>query len=374
MSTVTRRTFTRASLVAIAGGWFVRPVWAAAPAAADVDAVLKKAFAGLEGLQTPDGAFAPRLGGPGITALTAAALLRAGQAPDNPVVAKALKYLEKSVRPDGGIYQQRLANYTTCVALLAFVEANTDGKYDKVIANATKFLKGLQTDDSVSESDSTFGGVGYDGRSRPDLSNTHFFMDALIAAGTSKDDPAVKNALVFLSRCQNLESEHNKLAFASKVTAEDKGGFTYNPQEADRERSPRRTPAGGLRSAGSMTYAGLKSFLYAGVDKNDERVKAAVDWVKRHYSVEENPGQGTAGLYYYYHLFAKGLDAWGEDEIVDAAGKKHDWRAELFAALQSRQRPDGTWVNPNGAFQENSPELASAFAVLALSYCKPKAK
>ena len=40
-----------------------------------------------------------------------------------------------------------------------------------------------------------------------------------------------------------------------------------------------------------MTYAGLKSFLYAGVSKDDPRVKAAVEWVRKHYTVTENPGQ-----------------------------------------------------------------------------------
>ena len=376
MDLLSRRTFFAAGCAAAAGVLAVRPpARAAGPAAADLDAVLTKAFAGLAELQTPDGAFAPKLGGPGVTALAAAALLRAGRPADDPVVAKALKVLGTNIRPDGGIYQQRLANYTTCVALLAFVEANTDGKYDTVIADASKFLKGLQTGDEETpdHADPTFGGVGYDGKSRPDLSNTHFFVDALLAAGTPKDDPAIKNALVFVGRCQNLKSEYNELAYAAKATPEDKGGFAYNPLDAGNDTSPNRTAAGGLRSAGTMTYAGLKSFLYAGVDRNDERVKAAVDWVRRHYSVDENPGQGTAGLYYYYHLFAKGLDAWGEDPFADADGVKHDWRADLFAALKKRQRADGTWANDNRAFQENVPELATAFAVLALSYCRPKA-
>ena len=370
MDQLSRRTFFAAGCAATAGVFAFRPsAWAIGPAPEDLDAVLTKAFAGLAKLQTPDGEFAPKLGGPGVTALTAAAMLRAGRPVDDPVVAKALKSLEKAIRPDGGIYQQRLANYTTCVALMAFVEANTDGKYDAVIADATKFLKGLQTggEDTPDHTDPTFGGVGYDGKSRPDLSNTHFFVDALLAAGTPKDDPAIKNALAFVSRCQNLKSEYNELEYAAKASPDDKGGFVYSPLAAADEKNPLRTANGGLRSAGTMTYAGLKSFLYAGLAKDDERVKAAVDWVRRHYSVEENPGQGTAGLYYYYHLFAKGLDAWGEPMFADASGVKHDWRADLFGALKKRQRPDGTWVNDNRAFQENSPELATAFAVLASS-------
>jgi squalene-hopene/tetraprenyl-beta-curcumene cyclase len=258
----------------------------------------------------------------------------------------------------------------TCLAIMAFKEVNAGGKYDKVIANATNFVKGLQSD--ADPKDVRHGGVGYDGKSRPDLSNTQFMVEALLAAGVSKDDPAIKKALVFISRTQNLRSEFNDLQFAKNTTDDDKGGFTYNPAEQDDLKSPRRTATGGLRSEGGMTYAGLKSFLYAGVSKDDERVKAAVAWVRKHYTVTENPGAGQAGLFYYYHTFAKAMDALGEDPFTDAKGVKHDWRQELFDELKKRQQPDGSWVNKNGAFLENMPELATAFALLALSYCKKK--
>jgi squalene-hopene/tetraprenyl-beta-curcumene cyclase len=121
-----------------------------------------------------------------------------------------------------------------------------------------------------------------------------------------------------------------------------------------------------------MTYAGLKSFLYAGLSKDDPRVKAAIDWIGRHYSLEENPGAGQAGLYYYYHLFAKAMDALGQPEFTDAKQVKHNWRAELFDALKKRQNADGSWANENRAFLEDVPELATAYAILALSYCQPK--
>lgn len=336
----------------------------------EVKAVLDKAVAYLKKHQNEDGSFAPKLGGPGISAMIAAGLIQNGYSPDDPMIAKALAFTEKSVKKDGGIYDQRLANYTTSVALVAFKDANKDGKYDTIIKNAAKFLKTLQ-DDSLKEDDVKFGGVGYDGKDRPDLSNTQYFVDALIAAGVPKDDPAIKNALKFVSRCQNLPGETNDQAWAKKTTADDKGGLVYNPMMSDK--NPGKTADGGLRSAGVMTYAGLKTFLYAGVDKNDPRVKAAVDWISRHYSVEENPGQGTAGLYYYYHTFGKAMNALGEDEFKDANGKKHDWRKDLFEALKKKQKEDGSWSNENNAFFETTPELATAYAILSLSYCtKPK--
>lgn len=340
----------------------------ARPPAADVTAVVDKAYAALKVAQNPDGSFAPKLGGPGITALTAAALIRHGRGPDDPVVAKALAYLEKSVRPDGGVYDKGLANYTTCLAVLAFKEANRGGKYDATIAAATKYLRTLQNGGDPTAV--TFGGTGYDGKSRPDLSNTQFFVEALTAAGAGPDDPAIKKALTFIGRSQNQPGEFNDQPFAEQVSDDDRGGFVYNPQDQTNLKSDKRTAAGGLRSEGGMTYAGLKSFLYAGVGKDDPRVKAAVKWIRNHYTLTQNPGMGTSGLYYYYHTFAKAMTALGDDVFEDAAGKKHPWRVELFDTLKAAQKPDGTWANDNKAFLENQPELATAFALLALSYCR----
>lgn len=366
---IQRREFLRMGTAGVTLGIVGRSLAADAPTAAEVRVGVDKALGFLKTRQTADGAFAPRLGGPGVSALVAAGLIRHGLA-DDATVRKTLGYLERAVKPDGGIYDRGLANYTTCVALIAFKEANTKGQYDAVVANAMKFLKSLQADDADVK-DARYGGVGYDGKSRPDLSNTQFFLDALQAAGVPNADPAVQKALAFINRCQNLPGETNDQPFAQRATADDKGGFTYVPFPGD-DKNPRRTPDGGLRSEGAMTYAGLKSFLYAGVSKDDPRVKAAVNWIRRHYTLDENPGQGTAGLYYYYLTFAKALDAFGEDPFADAAGKSHHWRSDLFAALTSRQKADGSWANDNRAFMETTPELATAYAVLALSYCRPR--
>ena len=55
------------------------------------------------------------------------ALLRNDVPVDDPMVAKGLKALEGFVKPDGGVYGNgRLKNYETCVAILAFTEANAD--------------------------------------------------------------------------------------------------------------------------------------------------------------------------------------------------------------------------------------------------------
>jgi squalene-hopene/tetraprenyl-beta-curcumene cyclase len=367
------RLLVLAGLV-IAGSFFLPPLRAGGapqePTGKEVQGMIDKALAFLKTQQAADGSFSAKRAGPGITAVAVAALLRNGQSPKEPVIAKALEYLEKNVQKDGGIYDKFLANYTTSVAVMAFKEANKDGKYDALLKNAAAFLKGLQFEESTTDlSKLNAGGFGYDknDKGRPDASNTAFAVEALLAAGLSKDDPAVKKAMEFLSKCQNLPGEHNKEGFAKKASKDDLGGITYVPDPTNKEYG---TADGGLRSLGGMTYGGLKSFLYAGVGKDDERVKAAIGWIRKHYTLDENPGMKQSGLYYYYHVFAKAMDALGENPFVDAAGTKHQWKRELFEALAKRQQKDGSWVNPGDkAFGEGDPNLATAFAVLSLSYC-----
>lgn len=321
--------------------------------------------------QAADGSYSSQIG-PGITGLVTTSLIRSGRAPDDPAVAKSLKYLEGFVQPDGGVYQKgsRLKNYETCIVLACFSEANKDGRYDAILKNAGKFLRGEQFDeaDQLDKSDAKYGGAGYGGDSRPDLSNTHFFIEALRSTGSGADDPAVQKALIFVSRCQNLESEYNTFPEAAKIND---GGFYYSVA-AGGGSAAGRDPEGGLRSYASMTYAGLKSMVYAGLTKDDPRVKAAHTWIQKHYDLESNPGMGTAGLYYYYHTFAKALDALGDKEVVDADGKSHDWRAELLASLSAKQKPDGSFVNANDRWMEGDANLATGFALLALSYAKPQ--
>ena len=133
-------------------------------------------------------------------------------------------------------------------------------------------------------------------------------------------------------------------------------------------------PNGGLRSYASMTYAGLKSMIYAGVKADDPRVKAAVKWCQMHYGLENNPGMGAAGLYYYYQTFAKALDASGLKMVKDEKGVEHDWRSDLLAARSGRQRPNGSWVNDDKRWLEGEPCLVTGYALLSLGYCRPAAE
>jgi squalene-hopene/tetraprenyl-beta-curcumene cyclase len=112
------------------------------------------------------------------------------------------------------------------------------------------------------------------------------------------------------------------------------------------------------------------------VSKKDQRVVKALEWLRKHYSVDANPGmpgvRAQWGLYYYYHTMAKCLDVLGEDVFVDAKGVKHDWRADLTAALARRQRDNGSWANGNDHWLEANPHLVTGYALMTLSYCKSR--
>jgi len=322
--------------------------------------------------QSAEGTFSDSAG-PGVTSLAITAALRNGRTVDDPMVKKGLAAMEKFVKPDGGIYGNgRLKNYETCVAMVCFAEANRNGKYNEILKRAKDFVTGVQKGSGQRPpSDPWYGGVGYDGDGRPDLSNTGYFIEALKSVETGSEDPAIQRALVFISRCQNLDNEYNDTQFAAKV---DDGGFYYEipVTKIDPSTSEERfTPNGGLRSYGSMTYTGLKSMIFAGLTPEDPRVKAATQWIGKNYDVENYPGMGSAGLFYYYHTFASALKTAGIGKLKDAQGKEHDWRADLIQELASRQQPDGSWSNENRRWFENDKNLATCFALIALAHCAP---
>jgi squalene-hopene/tetraprenyl-beta-curcumene cyclase len=230
-------------------------------------------------------------------------------------------------------------------------------------------------EDQISPEEDWYGGVGYGKHGRPDLSNTQMMLEALHDAGVSPEDPAIQEALVFVSRSQNLK-ETNPSAWAQAGSND--GGFIYTPANGGEsmasqyvgegrygelllESDPRR-----LRSYGSMTYAGFKSLLHAGLNENDPRVEAAMEWIRNNWTLKENPGVGQQGLYYYFHAVSRALTAAGWKNITTEDGVEHDWREELVEKLESLQRPDGSWVNPEDRWLESEAILTTAYSILAL--------
>lgn len=306
----------------------------------------------------------------GISGLVTTSLLMSGKTTEDPLVKKGLDFLVAKQQATGGIHtpESRHQNYETCIAILALTEANKSGQFDEVLKKAELFLRGLQWDEGegIETTDGAFGGGGYDSKQRPDMSNTQFLIEALHKAGVSKDDPAMQKALVFVSRAQNLESAHNQLPFAGKVND---GGFIYTPAKGGESKAG-TTDNGGHKSYGSITYAGLKSMIYAGLTKDDQRVKAATGWLRKHYTLEENPGMGQQGLFYYYQTMAKTLSVVSSEEFEDDKGVKHAWKKNLSEKLAALQQKNGSWVNPADRWYEGDPNLVTAYCLIALSYCE----
>lgn len=343
---------------------------------AKAQAVVDKALAYLKGQQQADGGWQRSPREPvAISALVLkAAVQDSRHSARTDWVAKGYASLLKSQQDNGGIYREALANYNTAVAISSLAAAKSPD-FNGQIAKAVAFLKTMQYGEWAEDaakadpSDPRYGGSGYGAGSRPDASNTAIMLDALHDAGVPADDPRYKAALKFVTRVQNL-SETNDQKWAGND-----GGGIYTPVQGGQSTAGEYTDPSGkrfLRSYGSMTYAMLKSYIYCGLSKDDPRVKAAWDWVRKNWALDENPGmragnaaEAKAGMFYYYVTLARALNAYGEPIIVDPQGDKHDWRIELIAKLTSLQNEDGSFVGDRKWMEDNR-VLATSFAVIAL--------
>lgn len=286
-----------------------------------------------------------------------------------PVANKGFDYILKCVKPDGGIYVKDMINYNTSISMMALLVANRP-EFEPTIRKARNYIIGLQ--DTLGDNPLD-GGVGYGGTYKhSDITDTSFALEALYysrrlnndLAGGEVKDLNWKAAVRFISRTQNLP-EYNDQKWASD-DPDNVGGFVYFPgnSKAGEVKLPNGKVA--LASSGSVSYAGLMSYLYAQMGKNDPRVKAVYDYLVRHYTLEENPGMGKQGLFYYYHTMAKALNIYGVENLPLKDGKSVNWRRELAKKLLDEQKGDGFWVNDNGRFLEKDPNLVTAYAVITL--------
>lgn len=288
-------------------------------------------------------------------------------------IGRGLGFIRNSVQSDGGIYGKGLASYNTSICMMALMQAK--GKSDEgIIKNARKFLVNQQSDfDKKDITDNVFdGGVGYGARwAHSDLSNTHLAMEALFYAKKTfqNEEGDIMDldwdaAISFVSKCQNLPTT-NQEKWVSEHP-DDRGGFVYFPGSSMAGEREETNGSIALRSYGSMSYAGLLSFIYAEMDSADPRIVAVRKWLSNNYTIKENPGMGPQGLYYYYHTMSKALSLSGISVLKDQDGKEQDWRKELSLHLLNLQSKDGSWMNDNGRWWERDPVLVSSYALLTL--------
>lgn len=315
---------------------------------------------------------------PAITALALEGFIGSEHPQRDAVVQKAVECLKAYVRADGGIYRAApgpdeggskgggLSNYNTAICLAILGELH-DASLSEVLLNARAFLERSQH-----KGDDVFkGGFGYDqttGRAYTDMMNTYYAADAMSRTAWMEEFRSGDRVDIdwngvgdYVTRMQNTES----------AGADDAGGLFYNPVDP---KAGSLTNAAGVivfRSYGSITYAGLMQLLYARVDRADPRVKSAFHWASRHWTLDENPGMGAEGLYFYYDILSKCMNAYGHDAFTMPDGTVVGWREALISKLVSMQKIEadtghGYWVNEKNRYMEGDPVLVTAYSIMAL--------
>ena len=327
-------------------------------------------------------------------------------------VEKGAAYVASFAQEDGGIYRPALpgrrgsgglSTYNTAICMMALYQVDPE-KYADIILKAREYVAGSQLvgdseGDAAPVATSGAGGFGYNrpptaeerarraavaqkmgalapggGRGaggppqdRADLSNTGWALMAMRMtealedqrpAGEKRADINWDAALRFVESMQNRDTGDPDLD----------GSFGYE-KGGERDGRAAAGPEGkvSLRGFGSMTYDGLESLIYAKVDRNDPRVRSAVAWAARHWTVEENPGFGQRGLFYYYTILSKSLGLFTKGaSFIGADGKPVDWRGDLVRKLAASQADDGSWSNEDNTFWENDAALVTAYSLLSL--------
>ncbi len=339
----------------------------------EVHAALQRGLDWLAERQRDDGSWSnPNF--PAITALATEAFIRSRHPRKDEVVRKGIAFILSCARDDGGIYRPvegrkggGLGNYNTAICMTT-LHAAGNPELTPYVLNARTYIAGSQHfGDDVYK-----GGFGYDrqtDRAYADLLNTYYAAVAMREtadaeearpAGEKRVDIDWSQTVKFVERMQN-RPEAGKESY---------GGFFYKPGESKAGTTTNETGTVYFRSYGSMTYAGLLALIYADVDREDVRVRSAFDWASRHWTLEENPGMGAQGLFYFYNVLTKSLSALGAD-AVPHDGKPVNWREEIAKKMVETQTIDpqtghGYWENKSGRFWESDSVLVTAYGLLTL--------
>ena len=303
-------------------------------------------------------------------------------------VERARAFILTRTQSDGSIAgsQSKYVNYSTAICLSGLAIIN-DPQDVEVMRNARHFLIGLQDKGLIAKHFK--GGIGYgaSGPGQPDLSNTSWALESLYltncldteASGAKEEEIqnsslAWRNAVKFLAAVQNVpESDDGTWVVNAEVDSKNDGGFVYKQDESKVKSNFNINEKNGLRSYGSMTYAGLKSMIYAKLEANDYRVKAAVEWARNNYTLSENPNIGPEGHYYYLQCFAKAHGVMVNEFIITPDGQMHSWRVDMIKQLLGTQKGDGSWINDGprpgvqyGRWMEAIPELVTPYGLFAM--------
>ncbi|MBN2301569.1 MAG: terpene cyclase/mutase family protein [Lentisphaerae bacterium] len=342
--------------------------------AREVEAAIDRALDWLAATQRDDGSWSNNKF-PALTALAMQSFIHSAHPERDHVIAKAVKFILSCRKDNGGIYVDvegrkggGLSNYNTAICMTALHETG-DKSLTPVVLKAREFIAGSQ----LLGGDIYDGGFGYDRitkRPYTDGLNTFYAVQAMaLTAGAEDSRPSGQQrvdidwdrTLKFLASIQNDD----------KAGADSAGGFFYKPGESKAGAFTNDAGAVVFRSYGSMTYVGLLALVYADVPRNDGRVLSAFHWAAKHWTLEENPGMGQEGVYFFYNVLSKALDVYGQDLIPRQKNTFVDWHKELAQKLITLQKIDptygnGYWTNPSSRFWEGDPVLVTAYSIMAL--------
>lgn len=336
-----------------------------------IDAALKSGTGYLLGLQNPDGAWKSGRypvfkDGYSLTPMVCLALQTGGGS--TAAVSKAADFMLSMTRQA----EEKLIFPVYCLAMCLVAFSDRGGapwktKREEILA----YMRQQQLTDALgwSPEDLPFGGWGESikpyqkpapGRpieeSRaPNLSNAMFALEALRAAGLDEKDPAMQNGMKFVERCQNFGEGGD-------------GGFFFSPTHQ------KQNKAGAFHSYGSTTADGVRALMAAGATADSPRVQAARQWLIRKFDSDKNPGEfpedrrrWQEGLLYYW--------GWSASLALlqsAPAGEPRPplWATQLADSILRRQKPDGTWSNPEALLLEDDPLVATFMAIGTLARCK----
>jgi squalene-hopene/tetraprenyl-beta-curcumene cyclase len=368
-----------------------------------IDASLASAGRFLVSRQSADGAWRSDVygffkGGPPLTPHVMSTLLFLPQAGAQATHAfhKGVDYLAGFVGDDGRLKvaerELLFPIYTAGSASRVVVLEERTPRNARAHRAWMEYVRGRQLNERLgwTAADPQYGGWGFslepprkpaDGQLRErffesNLPATIFGLAALRSARAPADDPAYRQALIFVERCQNFAPD------AARADPNlDDGGFFFMPGDLVQNKAGLagvdRFGRQRFASYGTMTADGLRAMVCCGLPADHPRVVAARRWLERNFSPAQNPGRFAAdrevirdGVYYYW-AWAVGhaLLALGVEEIETPAGKVR-WAEQLADELLRRQRPDGAWINRFTDAREDDPLVATPFAASALAICR----
>lgn len=281
--------------------------------------------------QNANGAWLGRYG-PAVTALALRGYLEAGISEKNWHVRRGLRFIEMCHHADGGFYGDVEPTYNTAIVLRT-LSMLPQGRYQRQARLGLTFLHRQLAKPKGTVANTPSG---------------WFTGQSVYKSWPADGDTST------------LANGHNRTATA-QITA----GLLISPTELDpAERSADTI----LDNYGHISYAELKSMIYAGLSPRDPRVVALSRWIGYHYNLRDNPAtHSSLGLYYYYVVFARTLRASGQPTVRTSSGIRHNWRRDMVNTLAWRCRANGSWINRgNSAWLEGNPIMATTYAVLAL--------